>query len=66
MAGIGAAVLGLLAAAFHDPVWTEGIRSSADIAIAAVGFGLLAIARIHALWIVLWCVVGSIGVRLLG
>ena len=66
MAGIGAAVVGLLAAAFYDPVWSEGIRGPADIAIAAVGFALLALARLHALWIVLWCVVASIGVRLLG
>jgi chromate transporter len=60
MAGINAAVVGLLAAAFHDPVWTEGVRSVGDIAIAVVGFAALAFARVSALWIVLGCVAASI------
>jgi chromate transporter len=66
MAGINAAVVGLLAAAFYDPVLTQGIRGLTDIAIAAVGFALLAGARVSALWIVLWCVAASIAAGLLG
>ena len=60
MAGINAAVVGLLAAAFHDPVWTQGIRGPIDLAIALVGFALLAEARVSALWVVLWCVAASV------
>lgn len=66
MAGINAAVLGLLIAAFHDPVWTEGVRTPIDFAIAVVGFALLAAVRVSAPWIVLWCVAASVTMRLLG
>ncbi|MCK5886058.1 MAG: chromate transporter, partial [Alcanivorax sp.] len=65
MAGINAAVVGLLVAALYDPVWTQGVRGSADFAITVVGFALLAAARISALWIVLWCVAASIAVTLI-
>lgn len=60
IAGVNAAVVGLLAAAFHDPVWTEGIRAPMDMAIAAIGFALLAVARVAPLWAVLWCVAASV------
>lgn len=66
MAGINAAVVGLLAAAFYDPVWTEGVRGPADFATVILGFALLAAARRSALWIVLWCVAASIAASLLG
>lgn len=66
MAGINAAVIGLLVAAFYDPVWTEGVRGPADFAIAVVGFALLAAVRVSALWIVLWCVAASITTSFLG
>lgn len=60
VAGINAAVVGLLAAAFHDPVWTQGVRDPVDFGIALVGFALLAWLRVSALWVVLWCVAASI------
>ncbi|MGO1071219.1 chromate efflux transporter [Lysobacter sp. CA199] len=60
MAGINAAVVGLLIAAFYDPVWSEGVRGPADFATAVIGFALLATLRISALWIVLWCVAASL------
>lgn len=63
VAGAGAAVVGLLAAAFHDPVWTEGVRAPSDLAIAAVGFALLAVARVSAAWVVLWCVAAALAVQ---
>ena len=66
MAGINATVVGLLVAAFYDPVWTEGVRAPPDFVIAVFGFALLAAARVSALWIVLWCVVASIAMHLLG
>jgi chromate transporter len=39
--GVNAAVVGLLLAALYDPVWTAGIRSGADFALAAAAFLLL-------------------------
>jgi chromate transporter len=39
--GISAAVVGLLLAALYDPVWTSSIKSTKDMAIALVAFGLL-------------------------
>ncbi|WP_449466769.1 chromate efflux transporter [Stenotrophomonas humi] len=66
MAGINAAVMGLLIAAFYDPVWTEGVRGTVDFAIAVVGFALLAFLRVSALWVVLWCVTASMLMSLIG
>jgi chromate transporter len=39
--GVNAAVVGLLLAAFYDPVWTAGIKSRGDYALAAGAFLLL-------------------------
>jgi chromate transporter len=61
--GIGAAVVGLLGAALYDPVFTSAVRGPADLAIATVGFALLAGARIPALWTVGWCVAASIALH---
>jgi chromate transporter len=41
MRGANAAVVGLLAAAFYDPVWTSAVHSPTDLAIAAAGFAML-------------------------
>jgi len=42
MAGINAAVVGLLAAALYNPVFVSAVQSPADFAVAAAGFVLLA------------------------
>lgn len=63
VAGTNAAVVGLLAAAFHDPVWTGGVHGAMDVVIAGVGFALLAFARVSALWVVLWCVFAAAGLQ---
>jgi chromate transporter len=39
--GINAAVVGLLLAALYDPVWTSGIRTSGDFALALAAFTAL-------------------------
>jgi chromate transporter len=39
--GVGAAVVGLLLAALYDPVWTGSIKSTGDLALALLFFGLL-------------------------
>lgn len=41
MAGANAAVVGVLAAALYDPVWTSSIVSAPDFALALAGFVLL-------------------------
>jgi chromate transporter len=38
LAGINAAVVGLLLAAFYNPVWVTGIHSLLDFTVAATGF----------------------------
>ena len=40
--GINAAVVGLLLAALYDPVWTGGVRTAGDFALALAAFVLLA------------------------
>jgi chromate transporter len=65
IAGVNAAVVGLLGAALYDPVWTSAVRGPSDIAIALVGFTLLAAWRASAILVVLWCVAASIGASLL-
>lgn len=45
MRGAGAAVVGVLAAAFYDPVWTSAIGTGVDFLLAAAGFLALTIWR---------------------
>ncbi|MBF5005696.1 chromate efflux transporter [Diaphorobacter caeni] len=53
MAGVNAAVVGVLLAALYDPVWTSAIHSPADFALALLAFGLLVLARWSPVWVVL-------------
>jgi len=43
--GINAAVVGILAAALYDPVWTSAIHEAKDFALALAAFGLLQVWR---------------------
>ncbi len=45
MAGVNAAVVGLLASALYDPVWTSAVRTPPDFAVAAAGFAALVVWR---------------------
>jgi chromate transporter len=45
MAGVNAAVVGLLASALYNPVWTSAVRGPTDFAIAAAGFAALIVWR---------------------
>lgn len=56
VAGVNAAVVGILAAALYDPIFTSGVTSSTDLAIAVLGFGMLTVWRLSPLWVVGWCV----------
>lgn len=53
LSGVNAAVVGLLAAAFYDPVWTSGILNANDLMLGLAAFGLLAVWRVPP-----WLVVG--------
>jgi chromate transporter len=53
MAGVNAAVVGILLAALYDPVWTSAIRGRADFAVALAAFALLVHARVSPLIVVL-------------
>ncbi|MCY9783719.1 chromate efflux transporter [Nocardiopsis sp. EMB25] len=53
MAGAGAAVVGILAAALYDPVFTRGVVSPETTAVAAVAFVALAVWRAPAWAVVL-------------
>lgn len=65
IAGVNAAVVGLLAAALYDPLWTAGVTGPADALIAAVGFALLALLRRPPWVTLLWCVAATAGVHAL-
>jgi chromate transporter len=65
IAGVNAAVVGLLGAALYDPVWTSAVRGPVDVAIALVAFAGLSSARASALLAVAWCVGASVLVAIL-
>ncbi|MCX5480861.1 chromate efflux transporter [Kaistia geumhonensis] len=51
LTGVNAAVVGILAAALYDPVFTTAVHAPHDLALAIVAWGLLAVARWPA-WLV--------------
>jgi chromate transporter len=55
MRGVNAAVVGLLAAALYDPVWTSSVKVPADFAVALGGFVLLTVWKAPPLIVVLLC-----------
>jgi chromate transporter len=59
IAGVNAAVVGLLAAALYDPVWVGAVLSPLDAVVGLAGFALLALARISPLWVVAWCLAAT-------
>jgi chromate transporter len=59
LAGVNAAVVGLLGAALYDPVWTSAIHSARDVAIALTAFLLLDRWRLPPFAIVAFCVAAT-------
>jgi chromate transporter len=59
VAGIQAAVVGVLGAALYDPVWTSAIRSKTDFALALAAFGLLTFGRVPPVLVVLGAALGG-------
>ncbi len=60
VAGVNAAVVGLLAAALYDPIFISAIQSAADMAIGMVAFAMLFVWRLSAIAVVVWSVVASV------
>ena len=59
MVGINAAVVGILAAALYNPIWTTAVRDGADVAVAA-GALVLLLQRAAPLFAVMLCVACSL------
>jgi chromate transporter len=53
LAGVNAAVVGLLAMALYSPVWTSAVQTRIDFAVAAIGFLLLTRWKVPPLAVVL-------------
>jgi chromate transporter len=64
MRGINAAVVGILAAALYQPVWTSAVLGKLDFAIALTSFVLLVAWKAPALLVVLFTVVAGTALTL--
>jgi chromate transporter len=60
IAGVNAAVVGILAAALYNPIFTTSINSGDELAIALISLALLRLAKISVLWVVAWSITASI------
>ncbi len=65
IAGVNAAVVGLLAAALYQPIFTSSIMSLGDLLIALIGLAMLMQWRLSPLWVVVWCVVARLTITFL-
>jgi chromate transporter len=66
LAGVNAAVVGVLAAALYNPVWTTAIAGIGDAVVAIAGFMLLQRWRVPPILVVVLCVVTSVAIAVLG
>ncbi|HUC68078.1 MAG TPA: chromate efflux transporter [Stellaceae bacterium] len=64
MRGVNAAVVGLLAAALYNPVWTSSVRTPPDFAVALAGFVLLTVWRTAPLIVVLFSALAGMALAL--
>ncbi len=60
LAGINAAVVGVLGAALYNPIWLSAVANGRDVAIALAGFLLLERWRVPPLAIVIFCVAAAV------
>ena len=60
MRGVNAAVVGLLAAALYNPVWTSSVTSRGDFGVALVAFVLLMVWRAPPLLVVVVSALGGV------
>jgi len=61
IAGINAAVVGLLGATLVDPILTSALVTIADAVIALVALSMLTLWKRPALEAVIWCLIASVG-----
>ncbi|HYM42182.1 MAG TPA: chromate efflux transporter [Steroidobacteraceae bacterium] len=66
MRGVNAAVVGLLAAALYNPLWTSSVRTPGDFGLALIGFVLLSSWRAPPLLVVVLSALGGIALALAG
>lgn len=59
LSGVNAAVVGLLLAAFYDPVWTAGITNGYDYALALGAFVLLFVWKLPPWLVVVLCAIAG-------
>lgn len=59
MLGINAAVVGILLAAFYDPVWTSAILAPADFGTALSAFALLVFWKAPPWFVVIGCTIAG-------
>lgn len=65
IAGVNAAVVGLLAATLYDPIITTAMLSLSDVVIGGIGLALLTLGKRPALQVVLWCLLARVAWALL-
>jgi chromate transporter len=65
LTGVNAAVVGLLLAALYNPVWTAGITSAADFALASAAFLLLFMWKTPPWLVVVLCALGGAAIAAL-
>ncbi len=61
LVAINAAVVGILAAALFDPVWTSSIKEPQDFALVAAAFGLLMFWKLPSWLVVILCAAAGVG-----
>jgi chromate transporter len=57
---VNAAVVGLLAAALYDPLWTSTVHAPVDIGIVVIALALLLATRLSVLVTLAWCVTAAL------
>lgn len=65
MRGVNASVVGLLAAALYDPLWSRSVITAADAAVALIGFALLTLWRAPPLLVVVLGAFAGMGLTLM-
>jgi chromate transporter len=61
MRGINAAVVGLLGAAFYNPVWTSAVKTPGDFTVALAAFVLLTMWRVQPVYVVIIGALAAVG-----
>lgn len=63
--GVNAAVVGLLAAALYQPVFSSAVSANADMALILIGFYLLRQLKLPIIWMVIFFMLGGVAIELI-